>query len=185
MLDQRTTAIRVATDVGGTFTDLVSPRPIRRAGGRHASPPRRHHAAGFRARHPRRARQGAASISARFLRPRHDRGDQCADGAQGRQDRARHDRGLSRRPRDRARQPAGLLRLHYQKPKLRAARSAPRSGRAHVLRGEERSRSISPACRRSSPISARGVEAVAICLLHAYANRRTSRRRSPRCAALA
>ena len=86
---------------------------------------------------------------------------------------ADHDRGLPRLAGDRARQPAGLLQPRTTRSRapfvpryLRRevpGRLAHDGARAQAARPR-------PACRRSSTTSAReGVEAVAICLLHSYA----------------
>ena len=66
-----------------------------------------------------------------------------------------------------------FFNLHYEKPTPFVPRHLRReaAGPHELSRARSWRRSISPACRRSSRISAReGVEAVAICFLHAYAN---------------
>ena len=169
------TAIRAATDVGGTFTDLVyfSTDPETGVpGGRHGEV--RHDAARLRAGRARRAAQGRRRRSARSRSSPTARRVviNALDRAQGRQDRADHDRGLPRLARDRARQPARLLQPALREAgAVRAALPAARGARAaRPRRARSARRSTSPACPRSSTTSApEGVEAVAICLLHSYA----------------
>ena len=69
---------------------------------------------------------------------------------------AAHHRGLPRHPRDRPRQPAGLLQPGVpEADALRAAPSAPRAAGPHHLQGRgDQSRSTCPGCRRSWTTSA-------------------------------
>ena len=145
-------AIRAATDVGGTFTDLVyfaTDPETGRAGGRHGAS--RHHAARLRAGRAQRARGRAASTLAdiAFLAHGTTVVINALDRAQGREDGADHDRGLPRLARDRARQPAGLLQPTLREAAaVRAALSPPRgAGPDRRTTGEERraARPVRPA----------------------------------------
>ena len=168
-----TSAIRVATDVGGTFTDLVYFETDR---DRPAIDPHRqgrHHTAGFRTRRARCARQGqgrrepvasfahGTTVVINALTER--KGVKTAlITTEGFRDVLEIARG--NRP--------DFFNLIYQKP----VPFVPRRLRCEVpgrmnYRGEEMAPLDLPACRRSWWISAReGVEAIAVCLLHAYAN---------------
>ena len=121
------------------------------------------------------------------LRPRHDRRHQCADRAQGREVRPDHHRGLPRRAGDRARQPARTCSTScFAKPAPFVPRHLRREiARAHELpRARSSRRSTRPSSRRSSSdFAPEGVDAVAICLLHAYANSATTRSGSSRSSA--
>ena len=129
--------VKLATDIGGTFTDLVY---LDEADRRARTGQGVLDAARLRARRswtpsPNRVRPGEG----RALRPWHDRRHQRADRAQRRDDRAGDDRGLPRRARDRPRQPARHLQPALpQATALRAARAALRSDRAHQLQGRGR-----------------------------------------------
>ena len=119
------------------------------------------------------AKGGVALRRARLPRAWHDGRHQRDHRAQGRQDGADHDRGLPRLARDRARQPARLLQPRTTRSRRRSCRAtcAARCRAASRTTASSGGRSTSTGCPRSSTTSsADGVEAVAICLLHAYAN---------------
>ncbi len=122
-------AIRAATDVGGTFTDLVYFSTDRRHG-------RQEIVTAKADTTPPNFERGVLDVIAqgrrrsagdRLPRPRHDRRHQRAHRAQGRRHGADHHRGVPRLAGDRARQPARLLQ-----PLLRASRR--RSCRAALRR---------------------------------------------------
>ena len=117
---------------------------------------------------------GVAGRRDRRADPRLDHRDQHADRAQGRQDRpgrhARHARRLHHRPR----QPAGGLQSVLPPPPAAGVAPAHRarstSGVLRLRRGRraaEDARASPTPARRSRPT---GVEAVAVCFLHSYAN---------------
>ncbi len=116
---------------------------------------------------------GVDPADGRFPGPWHHGRHQRADRTQGRQGRADHHRGLSRHARDRARQPAGFLQPALRKARaLRAALSAARAAGPDRL---SRARNCTPLDLSGLPailddFRAEGVEAVAICFLHSYAN---------------
>ena len=162
--------MRVATDIGGTFTDLVGfDEATRRADGREGlTTPRRLRRAACWTRSPR--RRPLEDVAE--LRPRHDGRDQRAHRAHGRADGAGHHRGLPRRARDRPRQPA----RHVQPRLAQAAAVRARGGTAsRCASGSTATATCS--CRSSSTTSTPsssacrrdGIEAVAVCLLHSYA----------------
>ena len=150
--------IRAATDVGGTFTDLVyfstdpatGEQSIVTAKADTTPPDFERGVLDVMA-------QGRCAVRADRLRcPRDDRRDQRADRAQGRHDRADHDRGLPRLARDRAGQPARLLQPALrQAPAVRAAPPAARgSGPARPPTAGARAARPGASCRRSSTTSA-------------------------------
>ena len=129
-------SIRVATDVGGTFTDLL----VFRIGwghrrGRRPQREDRHHPGRLRGRGVRRHGEGGRRGGNGGLpRPRHDSGHQRADGAHRRQGRPHHDGGFPRHAGDRARQPARFLQSALPEARaLRAAQPASRAPRPHRL----------------------------------------------------
>ena len=151
-------ADRVATDVGGTFTDLVYLHTDPDTGRQEivtakadTTPPDFERGVLDVI-----AKSGVARGGHRLPRPRHDRRHQRADGAQGRHDRPDHHRGLPRLARDRARQPARLLQpLLRQAGAVRAAPPAARgAGPARADRAPSARRSTSTGCPRSSTTSA-------------------------------
>ena len=88
--------------------------------------------------------------------------------------RPRHDAGLPGRARDRPPEPPGALPARHPAAAA-AARAPPPPARGDGARPRQRARSPSPSrrtsCRRWRPqLRASGVEAVAVCLLHAYAH---------------
>ena len=167
-MSERTLNI-VGVDIGGTFTDLVGcvdGEIVTSKTSTVPADPTRGVAESLALAHCRHAgaRRGAA-----WLDHRHQHGA----GAQGRAHRADHYARLPRCLRDRARQPhrgvqsvlppaqaAGTARAHLRG---RRADRRRRRGADPARRGRGRS-----ACRRRSRPS--GIEAVAVCLLHAYAN---------------
>ncbi len=129
-----------ATDVGGTFTDLVFTETDPGADPQTIASPRSTPRRRISKRHSRCARQGAdRHFGSRFLRPRHDRRDQCANRAQGRQDRpGDHARDSVTSWRSAAATGRGSSTCTTGSRKLRAARPAPRGRRpASTWRGEE------------------------------------------------
>ena len=148
-------------------------RPITRPANRDRHRQVGHHAAEFRGGRAQRPGEGRRrSEIGRFPRPRHDRGHQRADRAQGRQGRADHDRRLSRHAGDRARQPARLLQPALREAEaLRAALPAPRgAGRISYRGAELKPLDLSGLPAILDDFRKEGVEAVAVCFLHSYAN---------------
>ena len=174
---------RIGIDVGGTFTDLVAVDERGRVTlAKAASTPRDPSIGVHRRAHaPRRgAGQRARSLLARDRahRPRHDRRDQRAARAQGRARRAPDDRGAPRRDRDaRGAQGRPLQPPHAAARAAGAARPAPRAcGSACAPTGAWRRaldrRSLD---RAIADLRRDGVEAVAVCYLHAYRDARHER----------
>ena len=150
--------IRAATDVGGTFTDLVyfstdpatGVQEIVTAKSDTTPPDFERGVMNVL------AKSGVSLAEIAFLAHGTTARDQRADRAQGREDRADHDRGLPRLARDRARQPAGLLQPPLREAAaVRASLPAPRGAGPAVAR-RRRARAARPraGCRRSSTTSA-------------------------------
>ena len=164
--------IVVAIDIGGTFTDLIGfdDEQDRFIEAKSLTTPaqltQRHHRL-----HP---QERARCRRDRRADPRLDHRHQHADRAQGRQHRPhrhpRHARRLHHRPR----QPAGSLQpVLPPAPAAGAAPPHPRgrraaAGRRRGARSRCNAASIAEACQTLQ--AAEGVEAVAVCFLHSYAN---------------
>jgi N-methylhydantoinase A len=172
--------VRAASDVGGTFTDLVY-YPVDPETGRpgavqvakaDTTPPE--------------FEQGVMNAMAKagfarragFLRARLHRRDQCADRAQGCEDRADHHGGLPRRDRDRAGQPADLFNFNFRKPRpfvdryLRAELVERSNFRGDLVKPVD----LAPLPALLDFFRAEGVEAIAVAFLHAYVNPENERR---------
>ena len=166
---------RIGIDIGGTFTDLVFMDPRRpgaaRQGAVHARRLQPGHCAGAR------RSDGARRAAHRRHRPDHawdDGRHQRAARRQGRARRADHDRGLSRRARN---SPAAHARaLRYPLAQAGATGAAPDALRGRGARSTITVASIAPWTKpRRDPghratCSATEVDAIAVCLINAYAN---------------
>ena len=146
--------MRCGADTGGTFTDVVvDDGRVAKVLSTPTDPASRAVAAALGAR----ARRAA--------RPRHDRGHQRAARAARAPGRAGHQRGLRRRDRDRPPGPPVALR-HRRRP-ARAAGAA-RELRLEVGgRLDADGREVEPVDPDAVPPLPEGIEAVAVCLLHA------------------
>jgi len=157
----------------GLSPTWFSSRPIRRRANRASSPPRRIRRARFRNGRPRRHQEGRRrSALDRLPRPRHDGGDQRADRAQGRQVGLIATEGF----RDTLEIARGnrpdFFNLHYQKPKPFVPRYLRRElpGRMSYKGEEMKPLDLSGLPAILSDFKADGIEAIAICFLHSYAN---------------
>ena len=170
-----TATYRVGVDIGGTFTDIVAARRRRRA-----STPRRSPRASTttRARSSRVSRDLFAETGIDRQRdrrdpPRHDGRVQRDPRAQGRARRPDHHQGLPRRAGDPHAADAAALRPRLDEAAAAGrALSAPRGRRAH-RRARRRSSARSTRPTPSAQVDAllaEKVEAIAVCLLHSYAN---------------
>ena len=152
-------ALRAATDVGGTFTDLVyfSTDPETGApGDRDRASPTRRRPTSSAACSTCSRRAASRSRTSRFLAHGTTLVINAITERKGVKTGADHDRGLPRLARDRARQPARLLQPPLREAAaVRAALPAPRgAGPAHARRPASARRSTSPGCPRSSTTSA-------------------------------
>ena len=174
----------VATDVGGTFTDLLvfetdgdTGEAQVRSAKTDTPHPQGYEIGVFDVM----AKAGVAADSVDFLAHGTTGSHQRADRAHRRQGRPHHDAGVSRHAGDRARQPAGLLQSALSKARaLRAAQPAPRAAGPHRLSraGDAPHRSLA-ACRRSSRFRAEAWRRSRSALSTPTRTPRTSRRRSP------
>ena len=174
--------MKLATDIGGTFTDLVY---LDEATGEYfLAKSLFHTTALFPGHHGCHLTNPGSTRPGYRIRPRRDGGHQCADRAQGSQNRAGHHCWLPRCAGDRPRQSSRYLQHALsQATALRPARAAFRSGRAHELQGRGRDRARSGTVDAvARQIGAEGCDAVAVCLLHSYANPEHERRSPIGCA---
>ena len=164
--------IFVAVDIGGTFTDLIGfddEAQTLRPG----QEPDHAGANSTQGIIDCLRKSGIDAGRDRRADPRLDHRDQHADRAQGRQDRPRRDARHPRRLHHRPRQPAGGLQPVLPPPPAAGAAPAhPRGGRAaaRLRRGARAAEEVRASPRPARRSKAEGVEAVAVCFLHAYAN---------------
>ena len=167
--------LRVATDVGGTFTDIVVCAVA--ADGRQTVSTAKadtDDAAGVRTRRARRAAQGRRGVARdRLFRARHHGDHQRAGRAHRRGHGIDHHRGLSRRAGDCARRPAGFFQPCLRRSRRRSCRvgcAANCPGRLSYQGIETIPLDLSPLPAILDDFRTEGVQAIAVCLLHAYAN---------------
>ena len=170
--------LRIAVDIGGTFTDVVLEEGGKRLTRKLLTTPQRARGGGSRRRAADPGRCRARLRRHRRVRARHDARHQRHHRAQGRAHRADRHRGLPRRPRDRRRKPLRPVRhQHREAAAAGAARAALHGARAH---GRARRacawRSTRRRCARSrASSSAAGHRGVAVAL---HARLRQSRARA-------